>query len=156
MYIRKPSHLQKCLTCAAPAHFKKIITKSSAICVHSLCQNSHFNVWRSQLMQNRHYIGNLRLVAAVLFSSNTYCKLSKYFTIINIPLVLKCWYYKIQDKYMFGIANEALKKGQKMNILQSNKRYLILSRDGRCDSPGLNAKYLNYSLYDQDFEKDTC
>ena len=29
----------------------------------------------------------------------------------------------------------------------------ILSRDGRCDSPGHNVNYLNYSLYDQDSKK---
>ena len=40
-----------------------------------------------------------------------------------------------------------------MNILQSNQRYLILSGDGRCDSLGHNAKYLNYCLYDQDSKK---
>ena len=54
---------------------------------------------------------------------------------------------------MFGIANEAWKKEQEMNILQSNQRYLILSGDGRCDSPGHNTKYPNYSLYDQDSKK---
>ena len=29
----------------------------------------------------------------------------------------------------------------------------ILSRDGRCDSPGHNVNYLDYSLYDQDSKK---
>ena len=135
--------LQNCLIYAAPAHIKKIITKSSAICVHLLCQNGHFNIWQSQPMQNRHYIGNMRLVSTVFFSSNTYYKLSKYFKIMNIPWVSKSWYYKIQDKYMFGIANEAWEKEQEMNILQSNQRYLILSGDDRCDSQGHNAKYLN-------------
>ena len=81
--------LQKCVTCAAPSHIKKIITKGSAICVHLLCQNGHFNVWRSQPMQICHYIGNLRLVAAVLFSSSTYRKLSKYFKIMNTPWMSK-------------------------------------------------------------------
>ena len=63
---------------------------------------------------------------------------------MNIPWVPKSGYYKIQDNYMLGITNEAWKKEQEMNILQSNQRYLILSGDGRCDSPGYNAKYLNY------------
>ena len=136
--------LQNFLTCAPPAHIKKIITKGSAICVHLLCQNGYVNVWRSQPMQNRYYNGNLGLVAAVLFSSNTFRKFSKYFKIMNIPWVSKPGYYKIQDNYMLGITNEAWKKEQEMNILQSNQRYLILSGDGRCDTPGYNAKYLNY------------
>ena len=39
-----------------------------------------------------------------------------------------------------------------MNILQSNKRYLILSGDVRFSSLGNNTKYLNYSLYNQDLK----
>ena len=96
-------------------------------------------------MQNRHYIGNLRRVVAVVFSCNTYRRLSKYFKIMNIPWESKSWYYKIQDRYMFGIANKAWKKEQEINILQSNQRYLILSGDGRSDRTGHNTKYLNYS-----------
>ena len=37
---------------------------------------------------------------------------------MNIPWVSKFWYYKIQDKNMFGVAIEAWKKEQEMNILQ--------------------------------------
>ena len=54
---------------------------------------------------------------------------------------------------MFGIAKEAWKKEKEINILQSNQRYLMLSGVGRCDSPRDNAKYLNYSLYDQNSKK---
>ena len=145
--------LQNCLTCAAPSHIKKIITKDSVVCIHLLCQNGHFNVCRSQPSQNCPYIGNLRLLAAVLFGCNIYCKLSKYFKIMNLSWASKSCYYKSQDKYMFGIANEAWKKEQEMNILQSNQRYLILSGDDHCDSLGHNAKDLNYSLYDQHSKK---
>ena len=70
-------------------------------------------------MQNQHYIGNLRLVAAVLVSSNTHRKLSKYFKIMNILWVSNSWHYEIQNKYMFGIASETWKKEQEMN--QSNQ-----------------------------------
>ena len=48
---------------------------------------------------------------------------------------------------MLGIANKPGKKEQEMNILQSNQKYLILSEDSRCDSPGHN------SLYNQDSKK---
>ena len=72
---------------------------------------------------------------------------------MNILWVSKSSYYKIQDKNICGIANEAWKKEEESNILQSNQRYLILSGDSPCDSPGHNAKYLNYSLYNQDSKK---
>ena len=86
-------------------------------------------------------------------STSPYHKLSKYFKIMNIPWVSKSWYYKIQDKNMFGVAIEAWTKERELNILQWNQRYLILSEDGCCHSAGHNPKYLNYSLFDQNSKK---
>jgi len=71
--------LQRCLICSAPAFIKKVLTNGSALCCYLSCENDHQCVWRSQPLVKRHYIGNLRLNASVLFSSNTYRKLSKYF-----------------------------------------------------------------------------
>ena len=71
-------------------------------------------VWRSQPMQKRFYVENLKLIAAVLFSSNTHRKLSKYFEILDIPWVSKSWYYRINEKYMLGITDEAWHKEQEL------------------------------------------
>ena len=78
--------LQNCLTCAASAHIKKIITKDSAICVHFyakmiISMSGDLSRWKTVTIRN------LTLIAANLFSSNTYCKLSKYFNLTNIPWV---------------------------------------------------------------------
>ena len=54
---------------------------------------------------------------------------------------------------MLSVTNEAWKKEQLQIISPSNERGLILSGDGRCDSPGHNAKYLTYSLFDQNQKK---
>ena len=50
---------------------------------------------------------------------------------------------------MFGVTNEAWDKEQAIIFSNSDEKELILCGDGRCDSPGHNAKYLTYSLYDQ-------
>lgn len=144
--------LQRCLTCSAPAFIKKVLTNGSALCCYLSCENDHQCVWRSQPLVKRYYIGNLRLSASVLFSSNTYRKLSKYFQILNIPWVSKSIFYQLQE-YMFGVTNEAWEKEQASIVLNCMDRNVVYSGDGRCDSPGHNAKYLTYSLFDQDLQK---
>ena len=52
---------------------------------------------------------------------------------------------------MIGVSNEAWLKAKSQietEIMQRGER-CYLSGDGRCDSPGHNAKYLTYTLLDQ-------
>ena len=55
--------------------------------------------------------------------------------------------------YMLSVTNEAWKKEESQIVSGWKQRELILSRDGRCDTPGHNAKYLIYLLFDQSFKK---
>ena len=48
-------------------------------------QANHKSICRSQPVEERFYLGNVRLSACVLFSSSSYRKLEKYFHILNIP-----------------------------------------------------------------------
>ena len=50
---------------------------------------------------------------------------------------------------MFGVTYEAWNKEQTIIFSNSDEKEFILCGDGRCDSPGHNAKYLTYFLYDQ-------
>ena len=150
--------LQPCLTCASPSKIKKLIVKGSALTVNLICENGHYHVWKSQPIQNRFYLGNVKLIAAVLFSPNTYRKLKKYFEILNIPWISKAWYYRIRSKYLTRITNEAWQKELDSVVSEIGQRESFLSGDGRCDSPGHNAKYMMYSymmysLLDQESKK---
>ena len=144
--------LQRCLVCSAPAFIKKVITNGSALCCYLSCKNDHNCVWRSQPLVKRYYIGNLSLSASVLFSSNTYRKLSKYFKILNIPWISKSRFYQLQE-HMFDVTNEAWEEEQATILSNCSDRNIVYSGDGRWDSPGHNAKYLTYSLFDQDMQK---
>ena len=76
--------LQCPLICTAPALIIKVITTGSALSMNLICLENHKSVWRSQPMKKRFYLANVRLIACVLFSSNIYRKLGKYFKISNI------------------------------------------------------------------------
>ena len=89
--------LQQCLICTAPAIITKVITTGSALCINLLCQKNHKSIWRFQPMEKKFSLGNARLSACILFSSNTYRKLEKYFQILNIPWVSESCYYDMLD-----------------------------------------------------------
>ena len=119
--------------------------------VQSICSDKHKTIWRSQPLVHRYSKGNLRLAAAVLFSANTFQKISKYFEITNIQWITKTSYYSIQVKILTCFVN---KNYSKINASITHRlieqRPCKLSGDGRCDSPGWNAKYLTYSLMNQE------
>ena len=102
-------------------------------------------------MTKWYHLGNLKLSASVLFSSNTFRKISKYFQVMDIPWVSESRYYGIQN-YMYGVTHEAWKE-EVTKLDQLSKDPLILSADARCDCPGHNAKYLMYSFHSQIYKK---
>ena len=59
-------------------------------------------------------------------------------------------FYTIQDSYLVPVINEFW-QGQKNTVL--NGKDLWLSGDGRCNSPGLRAKYGTYTMIDQITDK---
>ena len=107
-------------------------------------------IWRSQPLAYWYHQGNIVLAASVLFSSNTFAKIGKYFSLANVPWISESRYDTLQRNFVFGIANEAWLSEQEIVLTQNNSSSgKLLSGDGRCDSPGYIAKYLTYTLLDQ-------
>ena len=102
--------LNRCLTCSSPASITECITYGSALFVKLLCSKGHHNVWRSQPLISGYYHGNIKLAASVLFSSNTFTNLLKYFQLAGVEWISKSSYYEFQKKYLLGVANEAWEK----------------------------------------------
>ena len=98
--------LESCLICTAPAIITKIIPTGSILCMSLLCQENHKSIWPSQPMEKRFYLGNVRLSACMLFSSDTYRNIDKYFEILNIPRVSKSRYYNMLN-HILSVTNEA-------------------------------------------------
>ena len=80
--------------------------------------------------------------------------MKKHFELAAIPFALKSSFYRIQGKYLFGVANEA-RLNEQGGILNTIKKQnsCCLTGDGRRNSPGYNAKYLTYSFLDQSSNK---
>ena len=115
------------------------------------CPTGHLTTWRSQPNCNHYSMGNLQSAASVLFSANTFMRLATFFDLANIKWLSKTCYYAIQKRYLFGVVNRNYISRSK-EIYEDLKKHGVykFSGDGRCDSPGHNAKYLlTYSFMDK-------
>lgn len=115
------------------------------------CEDAHESIWKSQPNHNRYSIGNLTSAASVLFSANTYQRLSRFFDLAGIQWISKSTFYDIQKKYLHGVVNKTFNSKSKAitEEMKTQPGVVRLSGDGRCDSPGHNAKYMTYSFMDR-------
>ena len=136
--------LKHCLfpACVLTTIITEIAYKGSQLIVKMKCPG-HTTTWKLQPNFNHYSVGNLTSAASVLFSANTYKRLANFFDLAGIQWLSKTSYYVIQKKYLMGVVNK--------NYNEKLKKHgvCLLSGDGRCDSPGPNAKCLTYSLMDK-------
>ena len=120
--------------------------------VNIICSKGHERQWRSQPSITGMPAGNLMVSAAILFSGETYSKISHFAEILKLQFLSESTYYRIQDEYVLPVTNDAWKKHQQ-EILKFVSGPLSIIADGRCDSPGYSAKYGTYTIIDQNTDK---
>ena len=72
---------------------------------------------------------------------------------MNLNFFSEKTFYNIQDTYLFPVISEVWEEEQNSVYAELQDEELWLSGDGRCDSPGHNAKYGTYTMIDQDSDK---
>ena len=105
-------------------------------------------------MMKRKPVGKLLLVASILFTGNTLADVNRVASCLNLQFISESVFYDTQQRFLFPVLNQAWKNEQQM-VRQEliNKSVINLNGDGRCDSPGHNAKYGTYTLMDDDSGK---
>ena len=91
--------------------------------------------------------GNILLSAAILYSGNTFARISEMFKMINIIHFSSSRFFQVQKRFLFPTLNKIYKDSRKTlheSCITSSINHF--SGDGRCDSPGYSAKYGTYSL----------
>ena len=114
------------------------------------CSNGHKNICRSQPSINFQSLDSILICSATLFSANTFQKIYDFFHLVGLQCIEKTRYYQFQRRYLAGVVQERYCR-ENNSILNHLKEQGLccLTGDGRCDSPGHNAKYLTYSFMDQ-------
>ena len=144
--------LQHCVMCGHLAHITGYFFNGSMIGINLICTKfGHKFTWRSQPLVRGIAVGNLKLASAILFSGNTYTRFKEIFKFASIRYFEKDTFNRYQNRYLFGIVNEAwLNERHKVLSGALRKKQINVIGDGRCDSPGHNAKYLTYSMQNQE------
>ena len=73
-----------CFQYPRKGHFSKLRTQGSAVLVNITCENGHKNQWCSEPKLSKARAGNILLASAVLFSGNTFSRISEMMKIANI------------------------------------------------------------------------
>ena len=139
--------LQFCSKCGGTIFESTETTSGSMFSVKMLCVNNHLTSWNSQPLIKNIAAGNLLSSAAILFSGNTFSHIAQFATFLNLKFFSHTTFYNIQNKYLFPVVNKAWIE-ERSSVLDEvkNNGPVNLIGDGRCDSPGHNAKYCTYTM----------
>lgn len=122
------------------------------VVIKTTCPGDHNLTWYSQPLVGKAPAGNLLLSAAIVFSGSTFATFSNIATLINLSIFSERLFYRIQQNRIFPLVNAYYRQNQIVlaDTFRDKGSPLVLSGDGRCDSPGYSAKYCTYSLMDCD------
>ena len=133
-----------------PATIESIYTKGTALCVKLLCEERHSSSWFSQPKMNGIYLGNILTAASVAFGGSTFSQFQSFANVMKLQSMSERSFLALRRKYVYPTINFTYKSYLKCLIDESKSRQNIeVSGDGRCVSPGHNAKYCTYSIMDQ-------
>ena len=141
--------LRICLTCNTTATVTKVFTKGSMVIASLLCSDNHVTKWYSQPHIGGSAAGNILLAASILYSGNTFTRIKEMMNIANIQFFSHSIFVRLQRNVLFPAVNKTYKL-HRNNIYNrcAAEPNLHVIGDGRCDSPGYNAKYGTYTLMD--------
>ncbi|CAL9705808.1 unnamed protein product [Knipowitschia caucasica] len=142
--------------CGAPAPYQTdISTRGTAMVVKWICPNDHVVwEWNSQPkfkfgMQS----GDFMLATNILLSGNNYSKIALLFKYMNMGMVAKSTFYRIQAEYCHDVIESFWEEKRSAVIAEVHDRSVVALGDGRMDSPGFSAQYCTYTLMDNETKK---
>ena len=115
------------------------------------CSNGHYGIWHSSSLLGRKrgqkvFVLPVLAAAAVLISGNNFEKIQMLMNFANIDFISEATFNRVQSFHAIPAIQE-LWQQMKLKIWEVMKgQPLVLSGDGRNDSPGHSAKNLVYTI----------
>ncbi|XP_063967369.1 uncharacterized protein LOC135157003 isoform X2 [Lytechinus pictus] len=143
-------HSLQCTKCSG-GHISEIQKKvqGSMLTATVLCVCGNIVTrWESHPVIGSASVGNLLCSSSALFSGLSFESLDFFSSVLNMEFVGRTQFFDYQDKYFNAAINSAFKSNlSEARIEVSNSGApLTVCGDGRCDSPGYNAKYCSYTM----------
>ena len=136
--------------CDRPLDYKKTYV-GTCLVVSWGCNSGHFGGrWAAQPSCDKMRAGNLMLGSALLLSGNSYTKVGLMFNFCNLQYFSSTLFNQYQQLYIAPAINEFWEQHKQQLWQEKSNKEVILSGDGRNDSPGHSAQYCTYSLADMD------
>ena len=138
-----------CHTCYQPAKISKIFYKGTMVIVDIVCELKHRYSWHSQPNVNGRAAGNISIASSIILCGGTYERFSEMFKTATVSFFSHTTFYRIQKKLVIPAIHRLFTTQRQLLFDDAKERGSInLLGDGRCDSPGYNAKYGTYTIMD--------
>ncbi|XP_071954979.1 uncharacterized protein [Antedon mediterranea] len=152
VYESSLDHLfNTCQECGSLLEIHKLY-RGTMIVFEWTCHNNHRGRWKSQPLVRNMAKGNLELAASILFSGGTYQKMFDIATTMKLHMLSEKHFYNIQRSYLFPVINDLYNENHGIWIDAFRYQDIFVGGDGRSDTPGHSAKYLGYSLMEENSE----
>ncbi|XP_065099320.1 uncharacterized protein [Paramisgurnus dabryanus] len=146
--------------CRAPAPFEiNVRSRGTAAVVEWMCPRGH-TVWKwasQPILKYGMLAGDFMLSTNILLSGNNYTKISLLFKFMNMGMVERSTFFRIQDSYCVDTIKEFWDEKRAAVITQlKSKGPVVAMGDARMDSPGFCAQYCTYSVMDNGSKQIIC
>ncbi|CAM4574040.1 unnamed protein product [Leuciscus chuanchicus] len=146
--------------CRAPAPFEiNVRSRGTAAVVEWMCPRGH-TVWKwasQPILKYGMLAGDFMLSSNILLSGNNYAKISLLLKFMNMGMVERSTFFRIQDSYCVDTIKEFWDEKRAAVITQlKSKGPVVAMGDARMDSPGFCAQYCTYTVMDNGSKQIIC
>lgn len=143
-----------CRFCASKSvDIKKVVT-GSFLRITQKCLRCRQNwIWESQPTIGNVPAGNIYTSAAILYAGALPAQALRIFRILNCHTISSNTFFRHQKQYLQPAISTTWKSQQLALLSTLKAQKLVLSGDGRADSPGHSAKYGSYTVIEMSYNK---
>ena len=135
-----------CMSChSASVHIKKLVNGTFLRVTQLCCSCGKQNEWNSQPFMGSLPAGNVLTSSAILFTGSLPAKALQMFKVLDCATITRSTFFRHQKRFLQPAVRSVWRHQQAivLDTFEQQGKPLVLSGDGRADSP---AKYGSYTL----------